>query len=100
MKKFKFKQADLGEVLSREELKKIYGGSESAGTGSNGKYPKIEACKGKSYLDDCAFTSNTGRSLSGCCQYDALALKTTLYCSDLNVAPYTSCTEWKNSSKH
>lgn len=28
MKKFKFKQADLGEVLSREELKLITGGSD------------------------------------------------------------------------
>ena len=27
MKKFKFNPSDLGEVLTREELKKVYGGS-------------------------------------------------------------------------
>ena len=101
MKKFKFNKTEFGEVLSRDDLKFIYGGgSGSSGQSGSKKYPKIEACRGKSYLDDCSFVSDSGQTLTGCCQYNALALRTTLYCSDLKVAPYTSCAQIKNSSRH
>ena len=59
MKKFKFKQANLGEVLSREELKLITGGSDvdSSQYRCSGISPEHEhVCDSKSSGEPCSYS--------------------------------------------
>jgi hypothetical protein len=68
---------DIGEVLTREELKKVFGG-ETSGSGST---PKIDACKGKSSGSSCSFTDSNGATSYGKC---VSIYGGPLHCSDLN----------------
>lgn len=66
MKKFKFNSSDLGEMLTREELKMVYGGSNSSiGKGAcNGlSADYISACSGKSEGDTCTYCIMQGTAL-------------------------------------
>lgn len=59
MKKFRFNQADLGEVLSREELKLITGGSDvdSSQYRCSGISPEHEhVCDSKSSGEPCSYS--------------------------------------------
>lgn len=70
MKKLVLKSSAFngGEVLSREQLKKVMGGDGGSGNGSgSGGSPKIDACSGKSVGDSCFWTYQ-GTSYSGRCQ--------------------------------
>ena len=66
MKKFKFNSSDLGEVLTREELKKVYGGSRiSFGKGAcDGVSATVtSACYSKSVRDACTYCIMQGTVL-------------------------------------
>lgn len=90
MKKLKLKALELGarELLSREQLKNVIGGSGtgSEDPGSNSGSgdcvnDKFEACKGKGDGDACCFIWN-GSHYPGKCR--AFAPDYKFHCSDLN----------------
>lgn len=90
MKKLKLKiSSDIGDILTREELKKVFGGSDSGSmTGSNkekcgtGSTPKIDACKNLRANDKCCFYTYPNGSIDygKCVSFYGQPL----HCSDLN----------------
>jgi hypothetical protein len=77
MKKIRLNVADLDatEVLSRDQLKTVFGGSTS------GSSPKVKACEGKSYGTSCSWTYE-GKTYSGkCC---GSFMGSSIHCTDLN----------------
>jgi hypothetical protein len=81
MKKLKLAVLDdIGDILTREELKKVFGGDESA-SGSFNNIPKVKACIGKLSGDFCTYIDETDRTFRGKCAtfYPAYPL----HCTDL-----------------
>ncbi|MBS0029975.1 hypothetical protein ACTJJ0_21050 [Chitinophaga sp. 22321] len=83
MKKLKLKALELGvtELLSREQLKKVFGGVDGSGSGGDCKGDKFEVCKGQAEGTKCCFTYS-GTVYSGKCY--AFAPDYKIHCSDLN----------------
>ena len=83
MKKLSLKSSafNKGEVLTREQLKKVMGGDDGSGSGGGGgDSPKVKACSGKKNGDSCSFVYN-GTDSYGYCR--AYAPDYTLHCSNL-----------------
>ena len=95
MVKLKLKMpSDIGDILTREELKHVFGGSGSGSDrdefGSDnlskdkcgrGSTHKIDACKNHSELSKCCFHSSSGTIEYGKC---VSIYGQPLHCSDLN----------------
>ena len=67
MKKFKFTPSDLGEVLTREELKMVYGGSYSK-KDSSSPCSGSKGCSYKSEGADCYYLID-GNKYEGYCKW-------------------------------
>ncbi len=84
MKKLKLAVLDgIGEALTREDLKKVFGGIDRLRESGkiNGSSPKITACKGKSGRASCSFIDDNGNVSYGKC---VSIYGGPPHCSDLN----------------
>ena len=82
MKKLKLKALGLGarEVLSREQLRNVFGGSDGSG-GDGCASDKFKACDDKNEGNSCCFRYHGVRSDGLCRKY---APDYVMHCSDLN----------------
>ena len=73
-----------GEILTREELKNIVGGTEGSDVymGSRSKTDKEKECDDKKLCDPCQWSNKYGQTIYGKCSQNAFAPYK--YCSDLN----------------
>ena len=64
MKKLKLNLSpNLGEVLTKDELKHVFGGGSGSGSGSS---PECDGCKGKSEHNSCCYYEG-GKRKNGTC---------------------------------
>ena len=75
MKKLKLEfSPNLGEVLTKEELKHVFGGGSGSGSGSESSSCSTSSpleecgCNGKKIGDKCCYFSSNGEKYEGMCK--------------------------------